>query len=49
VIDDHGAALLGVTAAHRLLKAAATLLLYDLAVRRTRVTGFLFGLRPGQP
>ena len=28
---------------------AATLLLYDLAVRRTRVTRFLFGFRPGQP
>jgi Acyltransferase family len=28
---------------------AATLLLYDLAVRRTRVIRFLFGLRPGQP
>jgi hypothetical protein len=25
---------------------AATLLLYDLGVRRTRVTRFLFGLRP---
>jgi hypothetical protein len=28
---------------------AAALLLYDLAVRRTGVTRFLFGLRPGQP
>jgi hypothetical protein len=28
---------------------AATLLLYDLAVRRTRLTRFLFGLRPTEP
>ena len=29
-----------------LTSLAATLVLYDLAVRRTQVTRFLFGLRP---
>jgi glucan biosynthesis protein C len=32
-----------------LTSLAATLLLYDLAVRRTPVTRFLFGLRPTEP